>query len=821
MEIADDQALRFLDDLLHPTTGGFFRLDLLRAYQLVRLTDLSDKWVELVCEHASTMRHRVVSLSQLVYHAKKRHQSILACALIDLIVAESSTRPPLRSLTLDRQRMTDWAVSLIADSLEINNAQAEDSSDYFEEHKGSSPHCDEIISRIARTLYTHPEAMVASGLEQITLALALHTLYLQFIADSQVPDLHNDTILELAMVIDERTKNVNEDDLDVVLRAFRTLPNLLVLVQVLDATELYSLAITLLDRMIYDFAQLRKTTNTLLGDNSQGHSITVRSLEALIDEIEQRRLAAAEASGWRFDYDLGHWVQQDSDQMESAAINTNTSSERHDSIFPDDDGDDQYINTEQWMERRPATRSVTHGNRRLSLFSSASPRKPPSTTKRQHQPSKASYNDGDNCVDFEKDPNDFDRLLSFTGGRDDPDRTSSSHRFSMAPYRRPIRSTRKQVRYFDMDDARDSDSDEAHSLMDSSSGGTDMEESSQEVSLDTMESPSVDYIGESEDEEMNMDAEDASLINDTSLIEGLSGWHFESLPRTCSPELKSADLSPASQHESWSEQYEEEPESLDGDNVQRFDSENFSPPSNMQQSMALESSSSSDSSGEESDMWLPTPITRKEGTRKRQRKKRKTDGREDVWSSSDSSGSSSGSREEVYPRTRCAPSPTRRQPPKRRFKPVVEITHCRSRGGGVSKNSMSGGMHIHRGSSQVYLGDTHPIEQNIEDDENGVPCLERRKQEPSLRAGLSTITSHAEQASKQAFDDLYHEIEQMENDDEDSECFASDSDEEWLPRARQKQRRRPKQISSSERDQRLLLAVGEPLPLTEADELAF
>ncbi|KAF9976706.1 hypothetical protein BGZ73_008013 [Actinomortierella ambigua] len=305
---ADDQALRFLDDLLRSTNSGFFGLDLVRAYQLLRLTDVSDAWIALACDHETSIRISATSLNELVPHAEKRHQPILARALVDHVVARSS------AVQLDRQIMTSWTLSLIADSLVINNTRSEDPVVYFEEHERPSSQCDEAISSMARTLYTHPEAMMASGLEQIALALALHALYLLFTADSQLPDPQSSAILDWALLIDERTKQLQDDDLDVVLRAFKTLPNLLILVQVLDATELYSLAMTLLDRMIDDFAQLKRATNALYADSFKSNPITVRALESMIDDIEQRRLAAAAASGWYYDYDAGHWVQQEEEK---------------------------------------------------------------------------------------------------------------------------------------------------------------------------------------------------------------------------------------------------------------------------------------------------------------------------------------------------------------------------------------------------------------------------------------------------------------------------------------------------------------------------
>ncbi|KAG0264466.1 hypothetical protein DFQ27_001203 [Actinomortierella ambigua] len=716
--------------------------------------------------------------------------------------------------------------------------------------------------------------MVASGLEQVALALALHTLYLLFTADSQPPDAGEggaSTMLDWALLIDERTKELKDDDLDVVVRAFKTLPNLLVLVRVLDATELYSLAMTLLDRMIDDFSELKRKTSALL-DNSdpQTNHITVRTLESMIDDIEQRRLAAAAASGWHYDYDLGHWAQQQKQEeaensVKSAAngSGSTTSRDRFISILSDDDDDrgDDIDST----RLRPITRSITRNGRRLSLFSSASPRKPPSATPRQRRQLRAAkaIADEDDDGNDDGDDDDDDDIDGDGDGDGDgdvssdtemasalldadwlPSSSSPPRRFSMAHYRRPLRESKRIVCYCtesDDDEEEDRDSDATRHTADGTreEDNYSSDEWDQEASCGPSESISLHSEGSMEEdfEErlVTVTKSDSSSVNDDISMENDSDCEVSSEHSSARRSLSAGSSIPL-ERAYWSEDDWDEVGSRGVNHFQKVDCTPSSSVSS--ETDTLMTPTGICSSEDDSDTEFLPPESKEARpvavSRKRRRRRRGKVSFSDAWSGGTSASASSDG--EYCPRAQHSFSARARQARKRR--PQVEdelsgisIENAYSHDDGDDSDGdhkMEACMRDHLSRPLVDLSDIDSIEHD-----DSYHCHDARWEErqeefsAEMNAAVESPSLVTVSLSGVLKDDASDTDRGDGGEVEDgSQYSASDGseeadDEEWLPSIRFPKLRPPRRDPSPQHDQPLHLAVGEPLPLTEADELAF
>ncbi|KAF8933802.1 hypothetical protein BGZ58_006100 [Dissophora ornata] len=208
-----------------------------------------------------------------------------------------------------RHLAIQWTSMLIQDSLRLHERTAEGTTSSGDIAVNK---CDEVIEYMARYLLVESDfecrkfhILSRAKLHDIGLGLALHSLYVLVTGSSAAIDngLNQEWVKFMRAHV---TNNVQLEDFDAVVEAYRTLTNLNALALMLDAVGLYSLSMKLIRRMLQDFDLLFKNTQEQLGYVCD---VTVSSLETYMREVEQRRITHESNDMWRYDEVVGDWVE--------------------------------------------------------------------------------------------------------------------------------------------------------------------------------------------------------------------------------------------------------------------------------------------------------------------------------------------------------------------------------------------------------------------------------------------------------------------------------------------------------------------------------
>ncbi|KAI8603545.1 hypothetical protein EDD21DRAFT_26978 [Dissophora ornata] len=301
---ADHQALRLLEHL-STCRDKTFQLDHQWAYNVALRIESANAWIAILIRNSPATFYTNKRFQSFVQHIQPQHRAVLIQESFDIHMDTSL----FSSKGLRRHLAIQWTSMLIQDSLRLHERTAEGTTSSGDIAVNK---CDEVIEYMARYLLVESDfecrkfhILSRAKLHDIGLGLALHSLYVLVTGSSAAIDngLNQEWVKFMRAHV---TNNVQLEDFDAVVEAYRTLTNLNALALMLDAVGLYSLSMKLIRRMLQDFDLLFKNTQEQLGYVCD---VTVSSLETYMREVEQRRITHESNDMWRYDEVVGDWVE--------------------------------------------------------------------------------------------------------------------------------------------------------------------------------------------------------------------------------------------------------------------------------------------------------------------------------------------------------------------------------------------------------------------------------------------------------------------------------------------------------------------------------
>ncbi|KAF9297386.1 hypothetical protein BGZ88_010219 [Linnemannia elongata] len=312
---ADAQAMHILEHLL-VNQDETFQLDYRWAYIAASRVDSAEAWVKIWAQKAPvsffTSRQFTALIRELPQHG-------LALIQASVRIHMSKCGADLPESTR-RARSVRFAASLIEESLKLHERLAEG--------HGSATHStlvtrrekyDRGIEHLARILFEEHELEPESWNRSVALALALHSLYGAVVASSESTTITGGMNSWVELLEKRATVGVCASDFNVIVQVYSTLTNLNALALMLDAVGLYSLSMTLVDRMLADFYELDDASCHQLGYPCD---VTIQSLKSFQKELEQRLLQFNRDNGWIYDDVMETWVEMSPPAKKSALQHT-------------------------------------------------------------------------------------------------------------------------------------------------------------------------------------------------------------------------------------------------------------------------------------------------------------------------------------------------------------------------------------------------------------------------------------------------------------------------------------------------------------------
>ncbi|KAG0308888.1 hypothetical protein BGZ98_006386 [Dissophora globulifera] len=416
---AHSQVLRILEHLL-TCSDTTFHLDQQWAYNTAMRIGSGDAWITVLTQKSSVAFFMDRSAQSFIGQTQPHHRAALIQASFDAHL--SSLSVPTR---VQRSRMSQWTSTLITDSMGLYEkaTRSEETPSRTIAFK-----CDEVIEYMALRLLASGDAQHLHHfqLQDVSLALALHSLYICMTRSTSVMDTEQQqscvSLLENSVMDD-----ILPEDFDVVVKLYGTLTNLNALAMVLDAVGLYGLSMKLTRRMLDDFDALFLSTQGVLGYVCD---ITISSLETHLRDTEQRRIHAEEDSNWVYDDVIGDWVAR-TPQSRRTGIHTLV-----DNGYSEQDKGRQkdYLSSDDEDFTTPSAKS-RHPSKTFNL----GPR--PSSQRHAHFPEEYATVSSTKPITRRTAEESRDTALFIP---------SSRLQYSLTPVRRPSRLSRGQVRYLEL-----------------------------------------------------------------------------------------------------------------------------------------------------------------------------------------------------------------------------------------------------------------------------------------------------------------------------------------------------------------------------------
>ncbi|KAF9543357.1 hypothetical protein EC957_000948 [Mortierella hygrophila] len=299
---ADAQAMHILEHLL-VNQDETFQLDYRWAYIAASRVDSAEAWVKIWTQKAPVS---FFISRQFSAHIREipQHGVTLIQASVRIHMSRISVDLPESTR---RARSVRFAASLIEESLKVHERLAEG--------HGSVPQStlvtrrekyDRGIEHLARILFEEHELEPESWRRSVALALTLHSLYGAVATSSESTTITDGMSSWVELLQKRATVGICASDFNVIVLAYGTLTNLNALALMLDAVGLYSLSMTLVDRMLADFYELEDASCHQLGYPCD---ITIQSLKSFQKELEQREMQLNCDNGWIYDDVMETWVE--------------------------------------------------------------------------------------------------------------------------------------------------------------------------------------------------------------------------------------------------------------------------------------------------------------------------------------------------------------------------------------------------------------------------------------------------------------------------------------------------------------------------------
>ncbi|KAF9139994.1 hypothetical protein BGX30_007176 [Mortierella sp. GBA39] len=299
---ADAQAMHILEHLL-VNQDETFQLDYRWAYIAASRVDSAEAWVKIWAQKAPVS---FFISRQFSAHIREipQHGVTLIQASVRIHMSRISADLPESTR---RARSVRFAASLIEESLKLHERLAEG--------HGSVPQStlvtrrekyDRGIEHLARILFEEHELEPESWKRSVALALTLHSLYGAVVASSESTSITDGMSSWVELLQKRATVGICASDFNVIVLAYGTLTNLNALALMLDAVGLYSLSMTLVDRMLADFYELEDASCHQLGYPCD---VTIQSLKSFQKELEQREMQLNCDNGWIYDDVMETWVE--------------------------------------------------------------------------------------------------------------------------------------------------------------------------------------------------------------------------------------------------------------------------------------------------------------------------------------------------------------------------------------------------------------------------------------------------------------------------------------------------------------------------------
>lgn len=269
-----------------------FQLDYRWAYIAASRVDCAEAWVKIWAEKAPVSFFTSRQFSALIRELPQYGVTLI----------QASVRIHMNKIGADlpestrRARSVRFAASLIEESLKLHERLAEG--------HGSVPQStlvsrrekyDRGIEHLARVLFEEHELEPESWKRGVALALALHSLYGTVTTSSESTTIADGMSSWVELLEKRATVGICASDFNVIVQAYGTLTNLNALALMLDAVGLYSLSMTLVDRMLADFYELEDASCHQLGYPC---NVTIQSLKSFQKELEQRKMQLNLDNGW-------------------------------------------------------------------------------------------------------------------------------------------------------------------------------------------------------------------------------------------------------------------------------------------------------------------------------------------------------------------------------------------------------------------------------------------------------------------------------------------------------------------------------------------
>lgn len=269
-----------------------FQLDYRWAYIAASRVDSAEAWVKIWAQKAPVSFFTSRQFTALIRELPQ-HGVALIQASVRIHMSKCGADLPESTR---RARSVRFAASLIEESLKLHERLAEG--------HGSATHStlvtrrekyDRGIEHLARILFEEHELEPESWKRSVALALALHSLYGAVVASSESTTITGGMNSWVELLKKRATVGVCASDFNVIVQVYSTLTNLNALALMLDAVGLYSLSMTLVDRMLADFYELDDASCHQLGYPCD---VTIQSLKSFQKELEQRLMQFNRDNGW-------------------------------------------------------------------------------------------------------------------------------------------------------------------------------------------------------------------------------------------------------------------------------------------------------------------------------------------------------------------------------------------------------------------------------------------------------------------------------------------------------------------------------------------
>ncbi|KAK3840672.1 MAG: hypothetical protein JOS17DRAFT_727820 [Linnemannia elongata] len=312
---ADAQAMHILEHML-VNQDEIFQLDYRWAYIAASRIDSAEAWVKIWAQKAPVSFFTSRQFSALI-----RELPLYGVTLIQasVMIHMNNIGADLPESTR-RARSVRFTASLIEESLKLHERLAEG--------HGSVPQStlvtrrakyDRVIEHLARILFEEHELEPESWKRSVALALALHSLYCAVATSSESTAITDGMSSWVELLEMRATVGICASDFNVIVQAYGTLTNLNALALMLDAVGLYSLSMTLVDRMLADFYELEDVSRHQLGYPC---NVTIQSLKSFRKELEQRKMQRNRDNGWIYDDVMETWVEMSPPGKKSAPQST-------------------------------------------------------------------------------------------------------------------------------------------------------------------------------------------------------------------------------------------------------------------------------------------------------------------------------------------------------------------------------------------------------------------------------------------------------------------------------------------------------------------